>query len=190
MQKPPDTVQRVQPCATPYGVNADGTPIDPEWLEKWRPSIETFPNPHPEIEYVPTDDLPKKGYHRVVKPITHVVLPMCGHKFVPGGTPRFSNCESCWFAFFQVYGDLTKTATEVFHEHGLGAIVQLRGKKFAKNFTKFMATIAQWQRQLEAKDEDEQSIGGISNHGGQPGTGGSPLTKGSQARFGLSECSI
>jgi hypothetical protein len=142
-----------------------------------------------ELEYVAAaEELPKKGYYRVVKPITRVVLPMCGHKFAPGSEPRFSNCESCWFAFFQVHGDLTKAVTELVHEHGMDSVKQVRGEKFAKNFIKFMATIAQWKTQVdELKEQDEQSIGGISSGGGQPGIGGNPITKGGQARFGLPE---
>jgi hypothetical protein len=104
---------------------------------------------------------------RYEKPLTLTRVPDCGHKFVPEQEPRHRNCESCWFTFFQVHGELTKTADELFQAHGPEIIAQLRGKKFTKHFLRFMGALAQWKATADAASEktaDEQGISGtVSN---------------------------
>jgi hypothetical protein len=69
----------------------------------------------------------------------------CGHKFVPGKEPRHRGCQVCWFTYFTTYGELTRTADEVYVNHGEAALVQLRGRTFTTNFLKYMGAIAQWK---------------------------------------------
>ena len=92
-----------------------------------------------------------KEYQRKHVTRTYQTVPMCGHKFVPGEIPRHVNCEPCWFTFFQVHGELTQAVEEVYQKpNGAAIIKQLRGKKFLRNFLKFMASVAQLQETLEA----------------------------------------
>jgi hypothetical protein len=77
-------------------------------------------------------------------------IPRCQHKFVPGAEPRHRNCEMCWFTFFRAHGELTQSLDELFAKHGKAGLLQVRGTKFVKNFLKFMATLAEWKKQVEA----------------------------------------
>jgi hypothetical protein len=91
----------------------------------------------------------------------------CGHKFVPGEEPRHRNCTPCWFAYFQVNGEITKAADEVFQEQGESGLRQLATPKFVKNFLMFMGALAQWealnkaaqvaQAEAEASKEDSDN---------------------------------
>lgn len=133
----------VQPCATPYGTDYDGRQIGPGIYEGCQPAEETFSPATPEA-----GRWPRQGttLHPIPAYILHQRLPMCGHKLVPGREPRSRNCDPCWFAFFQIHKEVTETCLEVFRTHGLGALIQLRGHKFAQKFTAFMSTIAEWQQ--------------------------------------------
>lgn len=112
-------------------------------------------------------------------------IPSCGHKFVPGREPRHRNCESCWFTFFQVHGELVRTADEIHKQFGVAGLRQLKGPKFTKNFTRFMSTIAQWRKTAEeaaarAKEENgEQDTGGLGEGNGttvtEPSIGGTEI---------------
>jgi hypothetical protein len=82
-------------------------------------------------------------------------VPMCGHKFTPGQEPRHRNCESCWFTFFQVHGELTQSLDEVFAKYGESGLRHLKPAKYVKNFLRFMSTIATWKEAAEtAKEHD------------------------------------
>lgn len=93
------------------------------------------------------------------------IVPMCGHKFVPEKEPRHVNCEACWFSFFQVYGELTQAVEELYAKHGARAVLQLRSKKFLRNFLKFMGTVAAYKAAVEsaalAAKENSGSTSGI-----------------------------
>lgn len=78
-------------------------------------------------------------------------VPMCGHKFVPGAQPRHRNCEACWFAFFNVHGELTQSIEELYAKHGKQPVVTLLGPKVLKNFLKFMSTVAAFKASQEAR---------------------------------------
>lgn len=98
-------------------------------------------------------------------------LPLCGHRFAPNDEPRHRNCESCWFTFFQVHGELTQEVEKAYQEHGPALITQARGPKFLKKFLVFMGTLAQWKNATEAatatntevKDNNEQSVCGTGS---------------------------
>ena len=82
-------------------------------------------------------------------------LPRCSHKFIPGEEPRHRNCEMCWFTFFNSLGAVTQTCDEIVQKFGTKGLVQIRGKEFTKNFTKFMATLAQWKNVTEKAKNNE-----------------------------------
>lgn len=86
--------------------------------------------------------------------VRHQRVPMCGHKFVPEHEPRHRNCESCWFTFFNVYGQLTQAVEEVFQKHGKNVVVGLRGPKFFENWLKFMSTVANLKLAQEARSQE------------------------------------
>lgn len=106
------------------------------------------------------------------------VNPMCGHRVTVGSVPSHHNCEACWFAYFQVHGEVTKLADEIFQQHGKkeaeAIITQIKGRKFFRNFLKFMSTVAKLKADIEsAKEQDEQrstssSEGVDSEAGGDP----------------------
>jgi hypothetical protein len=95
----------------------------------------------------------KKHQHDHVT-VKHQVVQPCGHKFVQGEEPRHRNCQSCWFAFFQVNGEITKRADEVFQEHGVNGLHQLTTPKFVKHFLVFMGALAQWKAMNETKEPE------------------------------------
>jgi len=76
----------------------------------------------------------------------------CGHKFSAYEEPR-TNCEWCWFTFFNTNGELVKTADECFREEGRDILERVRGKKFTKMFLRFMSTVAQFVNEQKGKNE-------------------------------------
>lgn len=90
-----------------------------------------------------------KDYMRVVWTQRKGVVPFCGHKLGFEDTPR-TNCESCWFAYFNTHGEATKVIAEMYEKHGGETLKAMRGLKFLKMFRKFMATLARF------KDEQEK----------------------------------
>ena len=89
----------------------------------------------------------------------------CGHRlgvveYSPDGNhkvrintePR-DNCEFCWFAFFNENADMVATADRCFSEEGESTLVRIRGKKFTKNFKKFLSTMFRFKAELDAQAE-------------------------------------
>lgn len=81
-------------------------------------------------------------------------VPMCGHKFVPGAQPRHRNCERCWFGFFSVHGEFTKSVEELYAKHGGVPVSRLLGAKLLHNFRKFMSTLAAMKSIQEARSQE------------------------------------
>jgi hypothetical protein len=88
--------------------------------------------------------------------VRHGSISRCGHRFIPGEEPRQRNCDVCWFTFFQVHGELTQAMDELYAKHGKAGLLQLRGPKFVKNFLKFMSTVAQWKKEIEATQKNPE----------------------------------
>jgi hypothetical protein len=84
-------------------------------------------------------------------------LPRCGHKFDPTSEPRHRNCEVCWFTFFNTNGSVVQTCDEIVSKFGLKGLIQIRGKEFAKNYIKFMATLAQWKQAVEGLNVESKA---------------------------------
>lgn len=100
-----------------------------------------------------------KALYRMYFTVRHQNVEVCGHQFdFAAEQPRHANCETCWFTFFQVHGELTQTADEIFQKEGQQVLVAMKGKKFVKMFLKFMATVAQM-----VKEKNEQSVAGVGS---------------------------
>lgn len=82
----------------------------------------------------------------------------CGHKFSAYEEPK-TNCEWCWFTFFNSNGELVKTADECFREEGKDVLERIRGKKFTKMFIRFMATVAQFVKEQQKNEVREENTG-------------------------------
>lgn len=76
------------------------------------------------------------------------IVAACGHKFK---TPPTNNCENCWWAFFQIHGELTSQLDETFRnpEMGKAFLVNKHGKKFVDMFCRFMATVIKMKQEVE-----------------------------------------
>lgn len=116
-------------------------------------------HPHTVEEYNKTLEKPQtlseyKQLMRVYFTKRNNVVVVCGHKLDPNDQPA-NNCPYCWFAFFNSHGDLVNTTDEFFKTNGKNALEALQGKKYVKNFLKFMSTLNQLQ------GENEQSSGSI-----------------------------
>jgi hypothetical protein len=82
--------------------------------------------------------------------VRHPVLMECGHKLDMINQPG-NNCESCWWNFFNSHGQLVEVADQFFRTHGKRAMEGMRGRKFVKNFCRFMATVYHFKQEEEAR---------------------------------------
>lgn len=97
----------------------------------------------------------------------------CGHKADPMREPK-NNCQYCWFTFFNNHGELVQAVDELWRKEP-GILVGLKGNKFAKNFLKFMATLAQWKATADAakaaeEQKNESSTGSVEGSSGAADT--------------------
>jgi len=114
-----------------------------------------------EVRFIPTP----KQYTRAeagklnLKNFTHKhqTVPMCGHKFIAQREPRHSNCEACWFAFFNVHGEFTQAVEDAHAKGGDDMIIALKGRKFLQRFLRFMGSVAKLKMALEAKEKNNGS---------------------------------
>lgn len=95
---------------------------------------------------------------------------MCGHKLILNREPKHRNCESCWFTFFSLHKELVESCDGVFKQFGENGLRKIRGPKFASNYVKFMATLAQWKKAADsAKEKDVEGITGTTGNSGDGG---------------------
>lgn len=106
-------------------------------------------------------------------------IPMCGHKLLIGEEPRHRNCESCWFTLFQLHKELVESCDEVFKTFGEAGLAKIRGPKFAKNFVKFMSTLATWKKMATKETDGEVSTTTASGSGGNTAADGEQAEQGS-----------
>jgi len=113
--------------------------------------------------------------------VQHGELKRCGHKlgvveYDQKGKPQFfireephNNCEDCWFSFFNENSDMVATADRCFAEEGEPTLVRIRGKKFTKNFKKFMSTMTRFRQELaeqaEAARKEADGSGQVNTSG-------------------------
>lgn len=198
----------MQPSYEPFNESGTMLPPDPEMVDAIADTeidgcaLENEEHEH--VHYVPANAVIDPPYYTrnpdgTKTPITkaeykkgmreqytakHNINPTCGHKVVVGHEPRHRNCEACWFAYFQIHGQITKIADEIFQKHGAvegGKIItDLKGKKFFENFTRFMSTVAKWKADMEAavdnEEQDEQPTSGTETITGEESSTVTPGT--------------
>jgi hypothetical protein len=71
----------------------------------------------------------------------------CKHRLDLSRPPRYRNCDSCWFAFFQNNPRTVETADELHQAGNSRLIEQLQGTKFLEKFRNFMSTVAKLKEQ-------------------------------------------
>lgn len=127
-----------------------------DYWQKYNKQTQQIPeNQQPESAKEPTP-LPQqmtlrqfralRGKYFTVK---HKRMEPCGHRLDQITEPR-SNCEFCWFAFFQTHGQLVQTADRAYQEQGVEFLDKIRGQKWRKMFLRFMSTVAMFQKEMEA----------------------------------------
>lgn len=92
------------------------------------------------------------------------VVQSCGHKFDKYHEPNHRNCLACWFAYFQVNGQITQISEECFHKEGKEVLIKLKGEKFVKFFLIFMSMIAQIQEKNEGNGVTQTSVGSLERN--------------------------
>jgi hypothetical protein len=85
--------------------------------------------------------------------VKHPRLTACGHKMDLMNEPR-TNCEDCWFAWFNTHQKLVEVADEMYRAKGKEALIGMRGKRFFKMFVRFMVTIIQLAKEQEQRGTD------------------------------------
>jgi hypothetical protein len=100
--------------------------------------------------------------------VRHYTVPECGHKLDMINEPSFRNCEYCWWAFFSSHGELVQVTDEAFQTHGSAFVDRMRGVKYRKMFTRYMSTLAAFQKQaaeLKAAQEKNVESGNVQEGG-------------------------
>jgi len=82
----------------------------------------------------------------------------CGHKFHPTNEPK-TNCDDCWFAYFQVNGQTTQTAEECLAKEGKQTLTKIKGEKFTKRLLWFLCIIAKL-KELENNGKSNADVEG------------------------------
>jgi len=81
---------------------------------------------------------------------------LCGHKINLEADPR-TNCESCWFAYFNNNKTMTEIADDCFQNAGRDILERSRGKKFTRQFMRFMSTVNRLVEEAKQKELDARS---------------------------------
>jgi len=115
--------------------------------------------------------------------IRHIPLTDCGHKLDVLNEPRDRNCQNCFWQWMNFHPQLVSTVDEAWREHGKEFVIRLRGKHFANQFGRYMATVAHFKEQEKA-NVDQQ---GESDSSGQEGQGGTDFAFGHNVEGGQTE---
>jgi hypothetical protein len=86
--------------------------------------------------------------------VRHDRVDLCGHKLDRMNQPT-TNCEYCWFVWFNSHGQLVQAVDRAFQEQGKDFVIKLRGVKFLKMFLRFMSTVAKLKAEEEQKNEEK-----------------------------------
>lgn len=118
--------------------------------------------------------------------VKHQRLENCNHRIDLITEPR-TNCQNCWFQWFNIHPQLIETTDQFFRTKGKGPLVAMRGEKYFKMFVRFMATIIHLQKEQEklngansgnkidggnAGERGEDSVRKTADEGGQDGSSG------------------
>jgi hypothetical protein len=71
--------------------------------------------------------------------------------------PRHRNCENCWWQWLNFHPQLVQTVDEAWREHGKAFIIRLRGKHFADQFGRYMATVKHFMEQEKQNGNDRKA---------------------------------
>jgi predicted nucleic acid-binding Zn-ribbon protein len=168
------------------------TPLQPDPSVPSGPAPAEAIQPEPEAPAEPEPGQPPKGYEGVPPElwpdkngnppkltealmrklrgkyftVRHPRLTNCGHKFDTINEPK-TNCENCWFQFFNTHPQLVEVTDQFRRTHGRGPLIGMRGLKYVKLFERYMATvIALMKQERELRkaahdvDSQERSDGG------------------------------
>ena len=80
----------------------------------------------------------------------------CGHKINIEADPR-NNCENCWFTYFNNNKTMTEIADDCFQNAGRDILERSRGKKFTRQFMRFMSTVNRLVEEAKQKELDARS---------------------------------
>jgi hypothetical protein len=58
--------------------------------------------------------------------------------------------------FFNSHGQLVEVTDKAFQEQGRRFLVKMRGEKYARQFTRFMSTIARLKKESDEKESNEK----------------------------------
>ena len=97
--------------------------------------------------------------------VRHVPL-SCGHKMDMINQPK-TNCEICWWNFFNHHAELVKVTHEFYMERGVSPLIGMRGKKYVRFYLRFMSTVNHMMEEQKAQEK----LNGSANQGGLDGTG-------------------
>jgi hypothetical protein len=92
-----------------------------------------------------------KQLRRLYFTVRHDTVQPCGHKLDRVNQPD-NNCEFCWFGFYESHPQLVETADKAYVEQGQRFLDKMRGVKFRKFFTRYMATKLKMQQEMETKN--------------------------------------
>ncbi len=119
------------------------------------------------VDLAPTPVSPKpptrKEWGKIMRlffTVERGTLTHCGHKLgivdhrngkvLLNEEPK-NNCQQCWFAYFNENSDMVSTADQCFAQEGIETLIRIRGRKFVKNFTRFMSTMTKFKVELDAQ---------------------------------------
>jgi hypothetical protein len=140
--------------ACPVPETRGTSPVEPDSAQEPQPPVEPVidesvpPELRPDKDGNPpklTEALMRKlrGKYFTVR---HPLLTDCGHKLDMINQPK-NNCENCWFQFFNTHAQLVEVTDQFFRTHGKNALVGMRGIKYAKNFGRYMVTVAHFMKE-------------------------------------------
>jgi hypothetical protein len=141
----------VQPTeASAADVAANESPVEPNQAQD--PSLP--PELQPDADGNPpeiTEKLLRKLRSRYFT-VRHPLLTECGHSLDMINFPK-RNCENCFFQFFNTHPQLVEVTDQFFRTHGKGPLVGMRGIKYFKAFTRYMATVIHFMKEEGRLDE-------------------------------------
>lgn len=126
-------------------------------LERIPPELRPDANGNPPVI---TEKLLKSLRNRYFT-VKHVLLENCGHKLDMINQPK-TNCENCWFQWFNTHPALVETTDQFFRVHGKAPLISMRGEKYFKMFVRYMATIIHFMKEeaaIKAAKEAKETNG-------------------------------
>ena len=92
--------------------------------------------------------------------IQHSTVTACGHKFKTDGSTPSTNCDDCWWAFFQTSPELLERLHNVLRTGGPSVLIATMGRKFVKKFGKYLETVLHTEQEERQDGISEETEGG------------------------------